>query len=243
MDLFQPIENRGSLSKHVENELTRAIRKGQYRPLQKLPTENELCSIFNVSRTVVREAIKGLNAKGIVEVKKGSGAYVSEMSIKNASETLNMFFKLSSDKDLLLSTIDSRAMIEPMIAARSAVVRTEDHLVQLNENIEKMKQCPLENKKEEAELDNQFHRVLLDCVDNPVLHLLVDPIFNLMPKFKLGVFAKSIRGNLEEEKKEMMHYHQLITDAIVSQDAQRAENFMREHLRITRENYMKTIKK
>jgi GntR family transcriptional repressor for pyruvate dehydrogenase complex len=242
MNLFQPIENRGPLSKQVEEELTRAIRKGQYQPLQKLPTENELCSIFNVSRTVVREAIKGLNAKGIVEVKKGSGAYVSEMSIKNASETLNMFFKLSSDQDVMLSTIDSRAMIEPMIAAKSALVRTEDHLVQLQENMEKMKQCPLENKRKEAELDNQFHRILIDCVDNPVLHLLVDPIFNLMPKFKLGVFAKSVEGNLEKDKEEMMHYHQLIADAIISQDAKKAENFMREHLRITRENYIKALK-
>ena len=240
--MFEPIEKRGSLSGHVEAELTKAIRMGQYQPLQKIPTENELCSIFNVSRTVVREAIKGLNAKGIVDVRKGSGVYVSEMIIQNASETLNLFFGLSSNQDVLLHTIDSRAMIEPIIASKSAINRKEKHLDQLQENMKKMRQCPLEDKKEEADLDNQFHRIILDCIDNPVLHLLVDPIFNLMPKFKFGVFGKTIAGNLEEEKNKLLHCHQQITDAIIDQDAQRAESFMKAHLKITRENYIKALK-
>ncbi|MEX0313973.1 MAG: FadR/GntR family transcriptional regulator [Allomuricauda sp.] len=239
--MFEPIAKRESLSSHVEAELTKAIRQGQYQPLQKIPTENELCSIFNVSRTVVREAIKGLNAKGIVDVRKGSGVYVSEMSIQNASETLNLFFGLASDQDVILHTINSRAMIEPMIAAKSAVIRTENHIALLCENMEKMRQCPLENKTQEAELDNQFHRILLDCIDNPVIHLLVDPIFNLMPKFKHNVFAKTITGDLEEEKEKMLHYHQMITDAIIEKHPLRAENFMKEHLRVTRENYIKAL--
>ncbi|MGX1930898.1 FadR/GntR family transcriptional regulator [Flagellimonas sp. 2504JD4-2] len=239
--MFEPIAKRESLSSHVEAELTKAIRKGQYQPLQKIPTENELCSIFNVSRTVVREAIKGLNAKGIVDVRKGSGVYVSEMSIQNASETLNLFFGLSSDQDVILHTIDSRAMIEPMIAAKSAVIRSENHISLLLENMEKMRQCPLENKAKEAELDNQFHRILLDCIENPVLHLLVDPIFNLMPRFKYNVFAKTITGDMEEEKEKMLHYHQMITNAVVEKHPLRAENFMKEHLRVTRENYIKAL--
>ncbi|WP_431128662.1 FadR/GntR family transcriptional regulator [Flagellimonas flava] len=239
--MFEPIEKRESLSGHVESELTKAIRIGQYQPLQKIPTENELCSIFNVSRTVVREAIKGLNAKGIVDVRKGSGVYVSEMSIQNASETLNLFFGLSSNQDVLLHTIDSRAMIEPMIASKSAVIRKEKHMDLLQENMEKMRQCPLEDKKEEAELDNQFHRIILDCIDNPVLHLLVDPVFNLMPKFKLGVFGKTIAGNLEEEKEKMLYFHQMITDAIIGKHPLRAESFMKEHLKVTRENYIKAL--
>lgn len=239
--MFEPIARRESLSEHIETELTRAIQQGQYQPLQKIPTENELCSIFNVSRTVVREAIKKLNAKGIVDVRKGSGAYVSEMSIQNASETLNLFFGMSSDQDLMLHTIDSRAMIEPMIAVKAAVVRTDDHILRLQANMEKMRQCHLGDKKTEAELDNQFHRILLDCIDNPVLHLLVNPIFNLMPKFKVNVFAKTIEGDLAKEKEKMLYYHQMITDAVAAKHALRAESFMKEHLRVTRENYNKVI--
>lgn len=239
--MFKPIAKRGSLSGHVEAELTKAIKQGQYQPLQKIPTENELCSIFNVSRTVVREAVKGLNAKGIVDVRKGSGVYVSEMSIQNASETLNLFFGLASNEDMILHTIDCRTMFEPQIAAKSTLMRTDGHIALLNENMEKMYRCPLEDKTREAELDNQFHRILLNCIDNPVLHLLIEPIFSLIPKFKYSVFAKTIPENPREEKEKMLYYHQMIMDAIIAQQPTKAQNFMQEHLKVTRENYIKTM--
>ena len=241
--MFEPIVKPKSLSGHVEAELTRAIRQGQYQPFQKIPTEHELCSIFNVSRTVIREAIRGLNSKGIIDVRKGSGVFVSEMSIQNVSETLNLFFGLSSDQDLMLHAIDCRAMIEPMIAAKSATARTDDHILRLQENMEKLQQCPLEDKIHEAELDNEFHRILLESIDNPVLHLLIDPIFNLMPKYKHDVFAKTITGNVAEEKEKVLYYHQKITDAILEKRAMKAENLMREHLKVTLENHVKSMEK
>ncbi|WP_212744283.1 FadR/GntR family transcriptional regulator [Maribacter sp. ACAM166] len=70
------------------------FRTGKYLPGSQIPTENELCKMFNVSRTAVREAVKKMNAKGIVDVKRGSGVYVSEMSIQNASEKM-LFYKQS----------------------------------------------------------------------------------------------------------------------------------------------------
>ncbi len=239
--MFAPIVKPESLSGHVEAELTNAIAQGEYQPSKKIPTEHELCSMFKVSRTVIREAIRGLNSKGIVDIKKGSGVYVSEMSIQNASETLNLFFRLSSDRGLMLHAIDSRAMIEPMIAAKSAEVRTDDHVLRLHDNMKELIQCPLDDKIMEAELDNQFHRILLESVDNPILNLLLDPIFNLTPKFKHDVFAKSITDNMVEEKEKMLHYHQRITDAIAGQDAIKAEGLMREHLKVTSENYIKSV--
>lgn len=241
--MFEPIIKPDSLSGHVEAELTKAIKQGQYQPLQKIPTEHELCSIFHVSRTVIREAIRGLNSKGILDIRKGSGVYVSEMSIQNASETLNLFFRLSSDNDLMLHAIDSRAMIEPMIAAESAMVRTDDHILSLYDNMEKLNQCSLENKVREAELDNQFHSILLESINNPVLHLLMNPIFNLIPKFKHDVFAKTIIENMKEEKEKMLHYHEMITRAIVEKDAVKAKDLMRAHLKVTSENYIKSTKK
>jgi GntR family transcriptional repressor for pyruvate dehydrogenase complex len=240
--MFNPILKPESLSRHVEAELTRAIRQGKYRPSEKIPTENELCSIFNVSRTVIREAIRGLNARGIVQVKKGSGVYVSEMSIKNASETLNLFFGLSSDKDLMLNAIESRALIEPAIAAQSALVRSESHIRLLQKNIEGLDQCPLEDKVGEAELDSQFHGILLKSIDNPVLHLLMDPVFNLISTFKHDVFAKTITDNMAKEKEIMLQYHRGITSAIIKMDPVKAEMLMKEHLRVTLENYKKSTK-
>lgn len=241
--MLSPVLKPQSLSKHVEEELTKAIRQGQFQPLQKIPTEHELCAIFNVSRTVVREAIRGLRAKGIVDVKKGSGVFVSEMSIQNASEILNLFFRLTSNNDLMLSAIQVRMMIEPMVASKSAELRTEEHLIKLKGSVEKLQKCPLDDKIREAELDNQFHRILLESLHNPVLSLLIEPIFNLIPKFKQDVFAKTISNTMAIDKEIMIHYHGSIFNAIADGNAAVASKLMKEHLDVTLKNYNRFTEK
>ena len=239
--MLQPIGERKLLSSHIEEELTRAIKNGTYAPGYKIPTENELCSIFNVSRTAVREAIKKLSAKGIVDVRMGSGVYVSEISIQNAGEVLNLFFGLSSDPDLILNTIHTRRLIEPAIAAEAAKHRDESHIDLLKKNMSKMINCPVEDKKKEAELDNEFHSTLLSVTGNPVLQLLIDPIFNLIPTFKTEVFAKKIQGDLIAEKEIMLNYHKGILNSIIRQDVDKVRRLMNEHLEQTQINYLKSI--
>ncbi len=239
--MFSKLGQRKSLTEQVEEELTAAIRAGKYLPGQKIPTESELCQIFNVSRTAVREAVKKMSARGIIKVRKGSGAYVSEVSVQNASEILNMFFELSSNEDLVLHTIDARQIIEPMLAARAAKSRTEHHIDLLRKNMKNMRSCALDDKKREAELDNDFHNTLLSITGNEVLELLLGPIFSLMPKFKTSVFAKPTSGNLLEAKNSMLEHHQNILEAIEQKDAVAASEAMKNHLLETRANYVRSI--
>jgi len=241
--MFQQIGQKKSLSQQIVEEITRSIRDGEYLPGQQLPTENALCGIFNVSRTAIREAIKILSARGIVEVKKGSGAYVSEVSVQNASEVLNMFFELSSDTDMILETIETRQLLEPQIAKEASQKRNEYHIALLQKNMESMRKCPIDKKKREAELDNEFHRILLSITGNKVLGLLLSPVFNLMPKFKVNVFAKPAEGNLEEEKNTMLQHHENILKAIIDQDGSAAELAMKRHLEDTLKNYTKSLGK
>ena len=239
--MFSKLGQLNSLTEQVEEELTAAIRAGKYLPGQKIPTESELCQIFNVSRTAVREAVKKMSARGIIKVRKGSGAYVSEVSVQNASEILNMFFELSSNEDLVLHTIDARQIIEPMLAARAAKSRTEHHIDLLRKNMKNMRSCALDDKKREAELDNDFHNTLLSITGNEVLELLLGPIFSLMPKFKTSVFAKPTSGNLLEAKNSMLEHHQNILEAIERKDAVTASEAMKNHLLETRANYVRSI--
>lgn len=175
-------------------------------------------------------------------VKKGSGAFVSEVSVQNASEMLNMFFELSSDKDLMLQTIEARRILEPRIAAEAAIKRTEEDIQLLEKNMDAMRACPLEDKQFEAELDNDYHRILLSIADNKVLELLLSPVFSLMPKFKMNVFAKPASGNLEAEKAIMLQHHQEILEAVIRQDPYGAQEAMEKHLHDTRKNYLHVIK-
>ncbi|WP_215224011.1 FadR/GntR family transcriptional regulator [Echinicola shivajiensis] len=239
--MFQQIGKKPSLSQQIVDEITRSIREGKYLPGQQIPTENALCEIFNVSRTAIREAIKILSARGIIEVKKGSGAFVTEVSVQNASEILNMFFELSSDTDLILQTIETRQLLEPQIVREAAEKRNDKHIQLLEKNMLAMQRCPLGQKKKEAELDNEFHRILLTITGNNVLELLLSPVFSLMPKFKVNVFAKPADGDLEAEKTNMLQHHGNILKAITVQDPDAAEMAMRKHLKDTWKNYQKSL--
>ncbi len=241
--MFAPVGLGRSLTQQVEFELTEAIRTGKYLPGNKIPTENELCQMFNVSRTSIREAVKKMSALGIVDVKRGSGVYVSEISIKNASGILNMFFELSSDVDVILQTINTRLILEPALAAQAASYRNEEHLALLKNNMIAMRNCNLNDKKKEAELDNDFHRILLSITNNEVLELLLSPIFNLMPKFKTIVYAKPTDGNLLKDKQIMLGHHENILQAIIDQDEKKASEAMRVHIIETQVNYTKAIQK
>jgi DNA-binding FadR family transcriptional regulator len=237
--MFTTLGQTKSLTQQIELKLTNAIRTGKYLPGNQIPTENELCKMFNVSRTAVREAIQKMSAKGIVEVKRGSGIYVSEISIKNASEMLNLFFELSSDEAVILQTINTRLLLEPSLAAQASKKRKDNHLTLLKNNMVAMRNCDLNDKVKEAELDNDFHRTLLSITNNNVLELLLNPIFNLMPKFKTIVYAKPTDGNLLTHKKIMLDHHEHILQAIIGEDAQRATEAMRTHILETQANYIK----
>ncbi len=241
--MFAPLGIKKSLTQMIEYELTEAIRNGDYLPGSKLPTENELCDLFKVSRTAVREAIKKMSARGIVQVKRGSGVYVSEMSIKNASETLNLFFELSSDQNVIQQTINTRLILEPALASQAAINRTDEQIELLVNNIEMTSKCNINDTKKEAELDNDFHKTILSIVDNQVLNLLLDPIFNLMPKFKTGVYAKPQEGELQKKKEIMLNHHRNILEAIINQDSPMASTAMYNHILETQNNYTKSLQK
>ena len=241
--MFTPLGSNKSLTQQVDNELTEAIRAGKYLPGNKIPSENELCEIFNVSRTSIREAVKKMSARGIVDVKRGSGVYVSEMSIKNTSENLNLFFELSSDENIILQTINTRLIIEPAIASQAAIFRNHNHIALLKANMIKMRKCNLDNKKREAELDNDFHKILLSIVNNKVLDLLISPIFNLIPNFKTAVFAKPIESRMIDKKNIMLDHHEKILEAIINKDNEKSHQAMREHILETQNNYTKSLQK
>jgi DNA-binding FadR family transcriptional regulator len=183
-----------------------------------------------------------MNARGIVDVRRGSGVYVSEISIKNASEVLNMFFELSSDKDLIQQTIGARLILEPVLASQAAKLRKEAHITFLKKNMIAMHDCDLNDKKKETDLDNDFHRTILSIANNSVLELLLSSIFNLMPKFKSIVYAKPVNGNLQNDKDIMLDHHENILSAIIEQDGQRAAKAMSAHITETEINYIKSIK-
>lgn len=229
------------LSRKIEESIEFSIRNKQYLQGQKLPTEGEFCTLFSVSRTAVREALRRLSARGLVEIRQGSGAFVSEMSASSAIDSINLYLHLTDDGSMILNTIKARQLFEPEIASVAALQRTDKEVALLEENMNELKNCALTNIESETEIDNQFHLLISKASHNPIVSLLMEPVFNPMPKFKKSIFAKNKISNLEKEKQLLIHFHEGIFTAIRNKDSREAFYMMREHLKRSENNYMASL--
>jgi len=233
-DIFQNIGNKLTLSQRIERTLENAIREKKLIVGSKLPTEREMCESFGVSRTALREALRRLSARGLVSIQKGSGMYVSEINIEGAIDTLNLYYDLKFDKNLLSQIIEVRYIFEPEIAKLSAINRTEKDLEELSSNMLQFEQCDPDNTQMEADLDNSFHLTITKATLNPIVQITMEPIYSLLPRMRNYIY-----GNIDGEKANTLKAHQTLLDAIRKQDGDRAQLIMKEHLERTREIYNK----
>lgn len=241
MDKQEKKGGRELLSQKIEKKIEKLIRSGEIPIGGKLPTEQQFCEQFSVSRNAVRPALKSLSARGLVKIVKGSGVYVNEIDARSVTEPIELFFELSNTSDLILHTIHMRQLVEPEIASVAAMKRTAAHLKKLEKNLGQMEVCPLTDLAQEAELDRFFHSVVSDAAGNPVVNLLMDPIYKLISRYQMPVFAKNERLITQEARNRMMEAHRAIFEAIRDKDGREAFFLMREHIKLTETNYLKTV--
>lgn len=236
-DVFQNIGNRLTLSQRIERTIENAIREKKLVVGSKLPTEREMCESFGVSRTALREALRRLNARGLISIQKGSGMYVSEINLEDAIKTLNLYYDLKFDKNLLSQIIEVRSIFEPEIARMSARNRSEADIAELDANLVEFEACDPDNTQKEADIDNRFHLIVTKSSANPILQITMEPIYTLLPRMRNYIY-----GNIDGEKSNTVVFHRDLVKAITEKDEDKACAIMKEHLSRTSEiyeNYMK----
>jgi GntR family transcriptional repressor for pyruvate dehydrogenase complex len=233
-DVFQNIGNKLTLSQRIERTIEGAIREKKLAIGSKLPTEREMCESFGVSRTALREALRRLSARGLITIQKGSGMYVSEINIEDAIKTLNLYYDLKFDDQLLSQIIEVRTLFEPEIAGLAALNRTGKDLSLLESNVLEFEKCDPDNTQREADLDNLFHLTITKATQNPVLQVSMEPIYSLLPRMRNYIY-----GNIDGEKSTTLKFHRSILEAIREKDEALARSLMKEHLHRTREIYEK----
>lgn len=235
-DIFQNIGNKLTLSQRIERTIEKAIREKKLLVGDKLPTEREMCESFGVSRTALREALRRLSARGLITIRKGSGMYVAEIKIQDAIKTLNLYYDLKFDKNLLSQIIEVRYRFEPEIARLAATSRTEQNIAELEENLVEFENCDPDNTQKEADIENRFHLTITKATTNPIIQITMEPIYSLLPRMRNYIYA-----NIEGEKASTLEFHKLILEAIRDQDEDKAYKNMKDHLERTREIYNKHL--
>ena len=224
--MFNPLAERISIKDIIAAQIEEAILNKKYLPGSKLPSENELCQMFGVSRTSVREAIQILNVQGFVTIEKGRGIFVQNLSSESVSNSILKFLEHRFEGDYYFDLIHARQIIEPGIAYLAAKNRTDENLVKLEKDLVNLKNNDGDPAKH-GEYDMAFHMHLAQASKNKLLPLLLKPIHMLMPSVK-----SKIMSNVEEAKEAAVVWHTKIYNKVKDQDAEGAKISMIAHLEI-----------
>jgi len=235
-NLFPKIGSALTLSQEIVEKIEDVIRQKKVLPGEKLPTEKEMCVMFGVSRTSLREALQMLSARGLVTIRKGSGIYVNNYSSAHVIKPMSLFLELNLDRDYILHVMEVRKMFEPTIAKFAALNRTDNDIKILDKNLQELTQCPSNNYYKQGQIDRDFHLSIANACKNPIIPVIVTPIFKLMPKIRSLVYA-----NVETAKSEAIDYHIKVIEKIRNQDADGAYQMMVEHLEVAERHSQKII--
>jgi GntR family transcriptional repressor for pyruvate dehydrogenase complex len=216
-DLFTKIGTGLTLSQKIERKVEEAIREKKLLPGTRMPSEKELCEQFAVSRTALREALRRLSARGLIDIKKGSGIYVTELKIEDAINSLHLFYDLRFNSDLILQIIEVRRLFEPEIARLAASNRTENDVKTLQKNLTELERCNPDNTQLEVDLINRFHMNIAKSTHNPIVLISLEPVYSLLPRMRNLIY-----GNIEGEKEYTIKFQEELIKALKSKDSIKA---------------------
>lgn len=234
-NVFTLLETREPIGKLIVQQIEQAILENKYIAGSKLPSENELCEQFGVSRTSIREALGTLEAQGLIEIVKGKGMFVKNISAETVTSLMRKYLKLRTDRNFVIDLVRARQILEPAISYYAALNFNDADIGRLTEDIENLKNCT-GGYEELAYLDTMFHLDLARASRNRIMPLLLHPIHELIPDIKSTIYA-----TIDDAKGSAVIWHQKILDAVISKDPEKAWKAMEEHLKIAEEHAEKML--
>jgi DNA-binding FadR family transcriptional regulator len=215
--------NRTTLVEQVAQNLIDFIEDNQLKPGDTLPASAELADNFGVSRPVVREALKFLEAKGLIEIANGKKPAIKPITM----EPLQGFFDrvIKVEQEALKEFMEVRQGLEIQSAKLAAQRRTPEELVELKAVIAAMRQN-LHNPDTFADLDVEFHLIIAKASHNTMMVRLIKSIRETL-RVTVG---EGLRHRLSEKQVEpVQRGHEAILKAIEQGNPKAASEAMRAH--------------
>jgi GntR family transcriptional repressor for pyruvate dehydrogenase complex len=220
------------LYEQIVQQIEDSILGGDLKGGEQLPAERELAQQFGVSRTAVREAMKTLREKGLVEAYAGRGTFVTHGTARSMRQTLDRMMRTGPSEGAV-HLVEVREILEPEIAALAARRADEDARSAMRESITVMDAARLDPEGFiEGDLD--FHLALAEAAGNPLILSLIDSIVGLLREQRLRTYY--VDGGPERGQ----YHHKRILEAIERRDPRSARDAMYAHLRQVREDSSKT---
>lgn len=211
------------LYEQIIEQIQNLVKAGALRPGDKLPPERELAEQFGVSRTAVREAVKALSEKGLVEIQPGRGTFITNFTLTMMRDSLDLVVKAGLPNSVAHLN-EVRTLLEPGIAALAAERITAADIQTLEQAVQAMDEA-MHNADAFAGADLEFHLALARATQNPLIPILLDPIVDQLREHRKRIFL--VEGGPQRGQ----YHHYRILAAVSQRDSAAAREAMCDHLK------------
>jgi GntR family transcriptional regulator, transcriptional repressor for pyruvate dehydrogenase complex len=221
LEQITPLTQNKSASQRVAERLRELIASGNLTPGDKLPSENELVRALQVSRPVVREALRGLSMMGIVESRQGGGCFVTDLKPSRLMEPFSFYLSLESSN--LEEIFRARQVIDTALAEEAARRADQAQIRRLGHMAEQgpaLASDPIGFRV----MDAEFHDLIAEAARNAFLRRMSQSLYELA--IELRRRASETAGVLEQSARD----HQAIAAAIAATDGPAAAAAMAAHV-------------
>jgi GntR family transcriptional repressor for pyruvate dehydrogenase complex len=211
------------LFEQIVQQVEDSILQGQLKPGDQLPAERDLAQRFGVSRTAVREAVKTLREKGLVEAYSGRGTFVTNGTSQAMRQSLDLMIRINPQEGSA-NLAELRLVLEPEIAGLAATRIEEQLLTTMREAVAVMSRN-LHDPDAYVEADLDFHLALAEAAGNPLILSLLDSIVGLLRDQRSRIF------NVDGGPDRGQYHHKRILRAVEQGEPDLAREAMRAHLK------------
>lgn len=209
----------------VTDSLLSMLRNGEFKPGDKLDSVEQMAKNFNVGRSAIREALSGLRALGVVEMRQGEGTYITQFDASKFSMPVEAALLMKREDIKELSEV--RKILEVGAAGSAAVNYLTQDLQAVENALEMMEEAECHGELGEK-ADLEFHLAIANATHNRMLINLMSSVSELMVESMretryLLLYSENRMTSLLEE-------HQLIYRAIKERKPEKAQSYMLNHL-------------
>ncbi|EHS51197.1 GntR domain protein [Rhizobium sp. PDO1-076] len=217
--IFSAVESR-RLYRQVADQMRGLIERGELPAGSRLPAERDLAQKLGVSRPTIREALIVLEVEGFIDIRMGSGIYVTARKVPPADLP-------PEDFEGPFELLRARAVVECAVAEEAARLAKPEHILVLDDNLAQMA-AALDDRRLALALDRDFHVIVSGIIANATLNRFVGSIHDM----RMTPYFEKLASYFENSDtwRAAMEEHRAIRDAIAAGDPVAARAAMRAHL-------------
>ena len=217
---IEPVKST-RIYEEIVRQVKQLIADGRLKSGDRLPPERDLAEKFMVSRTSVREALRALQSRGLIDIRAGEGAFVKDISVETLIEPLALV--ILPHREAVKELFEARRLLEPAIAALAARRATRDEIAEMDRILEEQHKEVAQGRTGVAQ-DTALHSAIANSAHNRAITRIVSALMDLLSQSREESLLTPGRPTRSHQD------HRRILEAIQRRDEVAAHRAMLDHL-------------